>query len=114
MIGAGTSRICACAAALLLIVAGAPPIAQATDEAAAQRSVQTIVDRAISILERPAGREREAAFLALFRSEFATAAVGRFVLGAYRGNASPAQFERYMATLETLVAKTTAARLSTV
>lgn len=106
------SRIHASIVALILIVAGGPAVAQSADDGTARRVVETIVDRAIAILERPLGREREAAFLALFRAEFATAAIGRFVLGAYRSNASPPQFERYMATLETLVAKTTAARLS--
>lgn len=103
-----------CAAVLVLasVAARPPALAQSADENGARQVVRTIVDRAIEILRQPAGAGREAAFLELFRAEFATASIGRFVLGTYRSYASPAQFERYMNTLETLVAKTTAARLS--
>jgi phospholipid transport system substrate-binding protein len=93
----------------------APPRAGAAavdDGAAARSAVQSIVDRALGILKRPDGAGREAAFLRLFRDDFATQAIGRFVLGSYRANVTPEQFGRYVGVLETLVAKTTAARLS--
>jgi phospholipid transport system substrate-binding protein len=96
-LGAGLSQPCAVAA---------------DDGAAARTAVQSIIDRALTILKRTDKAGREAAFLQLFRDDFATQAIGRFVLGAYRASATPEQFARYMSVLETLVAKTTAARLS--
>jgi phospholipid transport system substrate-binding protein len=118
MVHAVAARRIVYAVALALLLAGglAQPRALAAvggDAGATARStVQSIVDRALVILERPDKTGREAAFLQLFRDEFATQAIGRFVLGAYRAGAAPEQFARYMSVLETLVAKTTAARLS--
>ena len=105
---------CLCAVVLFLSPAATllPAVAQSDGAQAARQAVERIVDRATAILEQSSGADREAAFLALFRSEFATTAIGRFVLGPYRANAGPALFRRYLAALEKLVAKTTAARLS--
>ena len=105
--------------ALFLAVAGAlaPAAARSSgatgdDGAAAAQALRSIADRALAILKRSDAVGREAAFLQLFRQEFATGAIGRFVLGAYRTSVTHAQFARYQAVLETLVAKTTATRLS--
>ncbi|MGE5146448.1 MAG: phospholipid-binding protein MlaC [Candidatus Eiseniibacteriota bacterium] len=103
---------------IVFVIAGA--LAPATswssatgdDATTARRTVRSIADRALAILKRPDAAGRETAFLRLFRDEFATAAIGRFLLGAYRAAVTPAQFTRYQEVLEELVAKTTAARLS--
>jgi phospholipid transport system substrate-binding protein len=105
--------------ALCLVVVGAlgPGTAWSNDASgndgiAAREAVRSIADRALAILKRTDATGREAAFLQLFREEFAIGAIGRFLLGAYRTSVTPAQFARYQTVLETLVAKTTAARLS--
>ena len=112
----GRRFVCLAAVALALAFGLVQPRAHAAvggdDGAAARAAVQSIVDRALVILKRPDKVGREADFLALFREDFATQAIGRFVLGAYRAGTTPEQFARYMSVLETLVAKTTAARLS--
>jgi len=97
-----------------IAIAGVPVDARATgdDGAAAKQTVRSIADRALSILKRPEASGREAAFLDLFRDSFAIGAIARFLLGSYRSSVTPAQFARYQTVLETLVAKTTAARLS--
>lgn len=101
---------------MAFVIAGAPVPATAgpsSDNGAAARQVVTsIADQALAILKQPDPSRRETAFLRLFRNDFATAAIGRFLLGAYRAAVTSAQFSRYQAVLERLIAKTTAARLS--
>jgi phospholipid transport system substrate-binding protein len=115
-LGRRVPALFACVLAAVLMLALAPGFARPADAAEpdgaeARRVVQAVADRALALLRRPDKTGREAAFLQMFRDDFATAAIGRFVLGTYRASATPEQFTRYMSVFETLVSKTTAARL---
>jgi phospholipid transport system substrate-binding protein len=85
--------------------------ARADDGQDARKIVQTISDRALTILARPDRAERNREFRKLFTENFNTAAIGRFVLGRYREGVDAAQFDRFMGVFQELVAKTYTAQL---
>lgn len=95
-------------AVLALGMAFALPAAGArADEAAdARQIVQNIADQGLDIVKRPDKSERYRAFLELFKQKFDTDAIGRFVLGQYRRDIDPKQFERFSAVFQELVART--------
>jgi phospholipid transport system substrate-binding protein len=84
-----------------------PGASARADEAADARAiVQTIADQGLDIVKRPDKSERYKAFLQLFKDKFDTDAIGRFVLGQYRRDIDPKQFERFSAVFQELVART--------
>ncbi|MGE5146450.1 MAG: phospholipid-binding protein MlaC [Candidatus Eiseniibacteriota bacterium] len=83
-----------------------------TDTKAARALVQHIADEASDILKRNDKDARQRAFRKLFEDSFNAAAIGRFVLGRNREGLTPAQFDRFMAVFQDLVAKTTTTRLA--
>ena len=80
--------------------------ARADDAAEARAIVQNIADRGLDIVKNPDKAERYRAFLELFKTKFDTEAIGRFVLGQYRRNIDPQQFERFSEVFQELVART--------
>ena len=80
--------------------------ARADDAAEARTIVQNIADQGLDIVKRPEKSERYRAFLDLFKAKFDTDAIGRFVLGQYRRDIDPKQFERFSAVFQELVART--------
>ncbi|MGE5146449.1 MAG: phospholipid-binding protein MlaC [Candidatus Eiseniibacteriota bacterium] len=92
---------------VLGIAIGMPAADVRADDAADARSiVQTIADQGLDIVKRPNKNERYQAFLELFKQKFDTVAIGRFVLGQYRRDIDPAQFDRFSAVFQELVART--------
>jgi phospholipid transport system substrate-binding protein len=80
--------------------------ARADDAADARAIVQTIADQGLDILKSPDKSARYRAFLDLFNSKFDSEAIGRFVLGQYRRDIDPKQFERFSTVFQELVART--------
>ena len=86
---------------------GLPATAARADDASEARTiVQNIADQGLDIVKRPDKGERYRAFLQLFKDKFDTEAIGRFVLGQYRRDIDPKQFERFSAVFQELVART--------
>lgn len=85
----------------------------ADDETKAARAlVQHIADQASEILKRNDKDARQRDFRKLFEDNFNAAAIGRFVLGRHREGVTAAQFDKFMAVFQELVAKTTTTRLA--
>jgi phospholipid transport system substrate-binding protein len=80
--------------------------ARADDASEARTIVQNIADQGLDIVKRPDKADRYRAFLQLFKEKFDTEAIGRFVLGQYRRDIDPKQFERFSAVFQELVART--------
>ena len=95
-------------AVLVLGFAFALPSAgvRADDATDARAIVQNIADEGLDIVKRPDKSARYHAFLELFKQKFDTIAISRFVLGQYRRDIDPAQFERFSKVFEDLVART--------
>ena len=83
-----------------------PAGARADDAADARTIVQNIADQGLDILKSPDKSKRYHDFLELFKQKFDTDAIGRFVLGQYRRDIDPKQFERFSAVFQELVART--------
>lgn len=82
------------------------PAVRADDAADARAIVQNIADQGLDIVKNPDKGERYRDFLELFKTKFDTDAIGRFVLGQYRRDIDPKQFERFSQVFEELVART--------
>jgi phospholipid transport system substrate-binding protein len=80
--------------------------ARADDATDARAIVQNIADQGLDILKSPDKATRYRSFLDLFKQKFDTEAIGRFVLGQYRRDIDPKQFERFSAVFQELVART--------
>ena len=92
--------------ALGLVSVLSPSGARADDAADAKAIVQNIADEGLNIVKRPDKSDRYRSFLALFKAKFDTEAIGRFVLGQYRRDIDPKQFERFSTVFDELVART--------
>src|SRR5690606_31478143 len=90
----------------LVFAAIVPADARADDAADARAIVQNIADKGLDIVKNPDKGQRYQAFLELFKTQFNTEAIGRFVLGQYRRNIDPKQFERFSEVFQELVART--------
>lgn len=91
---------------VLAFAAMSPAGARADDAAEARAIVQDIADKGLDIVKNPDKNQRYQAFLELFKTRFDTEAIGRFVLGQYRRNIDPKQFERFSEVFQELVART--------
>jgi phospholipid transport system substrate-binding protein len=92
--------------AIGLIFVLPPAGARADDAADARAIVQNIADQGLDILKSPDKSNRYHDFLELFKQKFDTEAIGRFVLGQYRRDIDPKQFQRFSAVFQELVART--------
>jgi phospholipid transport system substrate-binding protein len=101
--------------AMLALAGGTAPFAAASaDPSAAKDFVKSLADEAITVMARKdvAQPERLAKFKELFNRGFDVEGIGRFVLGRYVRDASPAELAEYNKLFEALILSTYASRFS--
>lgn len=82
-----------------------PSIAMADSVDTSKKMVQTLADQAISIISKEGSTpdQQKAAFKSLLNKYFDMDKIGKFALGRYRRDASPAQLKEYSALFDKMI-----------